>query len=470
MKSFRTAVLILATLMLAVAAATTVATAQTYTVLYNFGTGSNSPLVPSRNVLAQGLDGNLYGASQAGGINNLGTVYRITPTGSGKVLYNFDGIHGATPVSGLILGTDGNLYGTTDEGGTLGWGTVLRITPNGALTVLYDFTNGSDGNTPDAGLVQWVDGNFYGSTLWGNEAPDCPNNGSGGCGAIFKITPSGVLTVLDVLDGKVDGQYLYNIQAPLTPGTDGNFYGSSINGGSVCCGTIFRMTPAGKLTLLADTNVYQGASAYGTMAEGTNGSLYGVTYFQGGDVFELTPGRFTVLDEFNYNSTGFYPTAGLVLATDGNFYGVTTEGGTYGGGTIYQLSQAGNLAAVWNFNGTEGSAGAATLLQHTNGKFYGTATGGGIDGQGVIFSFDMGLGPFASLLPRWGKTGGTIGILGQGFTGTTGVSFNGTAGNFKVVSDTFLEAAVPAGATTGYVTVTTPTGTLTSNKPFIVIP
>jgi uncharacterized repeat protein (TIGR03803 family) len=465
MKSLRNAILILGMLVF-LAAIATVATAQTYTVLYNFGSHAGDPLDPNNNVLAQGVDGNVYGSSWVGGTSNLGTIYRITPNGIGKVLYNFDGVHGANPSGGLTLGTDGNFYGVTYAGGTNGWGTIFKITPKGELTVLYNFANGTDGVNPYAGLVQWIDGNFYGSTLWGNEASDCPNNIGGGCGAIFKVTPSGELTVLDVLDGKVDGQYMYNVQAPLTPGTDGNFYGSTINGGDVCCGTVFKMTPSGKLTLISDTNIDQGASAYGTMAQGTDGNLYGVTHFYGGDVFEVTStGQFNVLEELT-SSSGMYPYAGLILAPDSNFYGAAMDGGSFGDGTIFQLSQSGNLAAVWNFDGEHGSSPAATLLQHTNGSFYGTANQGGAYNDGVVFAFDMGIAPFVRLLPPWGRVGKTVAILGQGLTGTTSVSFNGTPATFTVEGDTLLTAIVPIGASTGSVTVTTPTGTLTSNLPF----
>ena len=108
--------------------------------------------------------------------------------------------------------------------------------------------------------------------------------------------------------------------------------------------------------------------------------------------------------------------------------------------------------------------------QHTNGKIYGLAPYQGDDGQGVAYSLDMGLGPFVSLVSTWGRVGRNIEVLGQGFTGTTAASVNGTPATYTIVSDTFLGATVPAGATTGFVTVTTPSGTLTSNQSFRVRP
>jgi uncharacterized repeat protein (TIGR03803 family) len=231
------------------------------------------------------------------------------------------------------------------------------------------------------------------------------------------------------------------------------------------------MTPAGKVQYLASTNLDQGASAYGTMAEGSNGNFYGATYFFGGDVFEVTPaGQYTVLHEFNGSSDGGWAYAGLLLATDGNFYGATTEAGSASSGTIYQVSQSGAFAVVWDFDGTHGSEPYATLLQHTNGKLYGTANAGGAYGEGAIYSFDMGFAPFVHLVSTSGSAGKTVGILGQGFTGTTAVSFNGTPAAFTITSATFLGATVPEGATSGFVTVTTPGGTLTSNQAFQVKP
>lgn len=110
------------------------------------------------------------------------------------------------------------------------------------------------------------------------------------------------------------------------------------------------------------------------------------------------------------------------------------------------------------------------LLQSTTGTLYGTAGEGGEYGYGGIYSLDVGLGPFVSFVRGVGRIGQSGGILGQGFIGTTSVTLNGVSASFRIVSDTYLVATIPPGATTGYVTVTTPTGTLTSNKKFIVLP
>jgi uncharacterized repeat protein (TIGR03803 family) len=173
----------------------------------------------------------------------------------------------------------------------------------------------------------------------------------------------------------------------------------------------------------------------------------------------------------NYPSDGGEPSAGLIQATDGNFYGVTDGGGTLGYGIIFQISPTGAYSILHNFDFSSGAIPASTPMQHTNGTIYGLASQGGtFRNCGVVYSFDLGLPPFVALAARAGKVGQTGGILGQGFSGATSVLFNGTSAPFTVVSDTYLTATVPPGATTGFITVATPSGTLTSNQKFQVRP
>jgi len=158
-----------------------------------------------------------------------------------------------------------------------------------------------------------------------------------------------------------------------------------------------------------------------------------------------------------------------VLATDGNFYGTTEGGGTSSLGVVFRITPGGQYSIIHNFDNTTGAYPSAGLLQHTNGKLYGFAGEGGTYNFGTFFSVDLGLNPFIGLVSDSGKVGKSIDILGQGFNGTTAVSFNDTSAKFKVVSGTYLTAVVPAGATTGFVTVSTPGGKLKSNKKFQVI-
>jgi len=162
--------------------------------------------------------------------------------------------------------------------------------------------------------------------------------------------------------------------------------------------------------------------------------------------------------------------SGLVQGTDGNLYGATYKGGTGDLGVLYQITTDGQYKLLYSFIDTVGSAPFAALVQHTNGKFYGNASIGGQSGAGAIYSLDMGLGPFIALVRYTGRIGQPVQILGQGLTGSTAVTVNGVATTtFKVVSDTYMTAVVPTGATTGPVIVTTSTGTLTSNHNFQIV-
>jgi uncharacterized repeat protein (TIGR03803 family) len=457
------AVFVLVLLMLAA----TTAAAQ-FSELYNFGNGQGDPLNPTyEGMIAQGRDGNLYSTSpNVAASNATGTAFLFTPAGTLSVAYDF--INGQVPESGLTLGTDGNFYGTTEQSNT-DYGEVFKLTPNGP-TVLHSFTNGDDGGGPKAPPIEGTDGNFYGTTTTG---------GANGRGTIYKITPSGTLTTLYAFD------YTHGADAfaPLMQATDGNLYGNTFEGGSSGAGVVFKITASGKLTVLTNFSGIGGPA--GPLVQASDGNFYGTTS-QGGDnsagvVFKITPsGKLTVLHSLNGSTDGTSPFAGLVLANDGNLYGVASQGGNSancqgGCGTIFQISLKGKFSVLYNFDDTTGSYPKVTLTQHTNGTLYGDTSLGGTSkycttGCGTFFSLKMGLKPFAGLVFASGKVGKSVEILGQGFTGTKSVSFSGTAAKFTVVSDTYLTATVPSGATTGSVQVTTPKGTLTSNKTFRVTP
>ena len=180
--------------------------------------------------LIQGGDGNFYGTTYFGGASNLGAVFKVTPSGTETLLYSFaGGSDGQHPYAGVIQGSDGNFYGTTYQGGAGGYGTVFEITPSGTETVLYAFAGGSDGANPEAGVIQGSDGNFYGNTLQG---------GANGLGTVFKITPGGTETILHAFAGSSDGA---NPGANLVQGSDGNLYRSTGAGGSGGFGTFFKV-------------------------------------------------------------------------------------------------------------------------------------------------------------------------------------------------------------------------------------
>ncbi len=443
--------------------------------------------------LAQGTDGNFYGTTYDGGADvssgiNGGTAFKVTAAGVLTVLHNFaessDDADG--PQGTLVLATNGNFYGTSVFGGTNRHGTVFEMTPAGVVTVLHSFcdlTNCEDGAYPYAGVIQGTDGNFYGTTYEGGTTDE---------GTVFKLTPAGKLTVLHSFCVPVkatcpDGSNPY---AGLVQGTDGNFYGAAYNAGGDEDGTIFKISSSGTFTLLDTLNGTNQYSAYAALIQANSGELYGVSQGGGtygnhssGTVFETsTAGKLSTLFSFD-NTDGRNPEGPLVQGNDGNFYGTAYDGGnnddcSYGCGTLFKITSAGKLTTLHDFIETDGYAVQAGMMQSTTGVFYGTTSAGGDnasfcnDGScGTIYSLSMGLAPFVSLIKSVGPEGSTVQILGQGFTGTKSVAFDGVdTKTFKVVSATYLTAVVPADAKTGAVVVTTPAGALTSNRIFRVTP
>ena len=372
--------------------------AQTFTTLHNFAGYPNDGASPSAR-LVQASDGNFYGTTYAGGASGncqggCGTVFRITPGGTLTTLHSFDWYDGASPSAALVQGTDGNFYGTTYGGGVNHYyGTVFRITPSGTFTSLYSFctqANCVDGAMPYAGLVRASDGNFYGTTLEGGSNNGC-SLGSGSCGTVFKITPGGTLTTLYSFcaqSGCTDGGNPY---AGLVQATDGNFYGTAFGRGANGYGTVFKITPSGTLTSLysfcAQANCADGQYPYAGLVQATDGNFYGTTpeggggaYHLGGTVFKVTPSG-TLTTIYNFCSLpgcadGDSAHAALVQATDGNFYGTTGGGGAYctpnsGCGTVFKITPSGSLTTLHSFDGSDGKGTSAGLVQATDGNFYG---------------------------------------------------------------------------------------------------
>src|ERR1039457_6042894 len=308
-------------------------------------------------------------------------------------LASFNGTDGAGPSAALIQATDGNLYGTAYVGGANYYGTVFKITPSGTLTTLYSFcsrTNCTDGGNPSAALVQAAHGDFYGTTYEGGV-----HCNAFGCGTVFKITPSGTLMTLYNFcprSGCPDGLHP---SAELVQAANGDLYGTTSEGGANGLGTVFKITPSGTLTTL-----------YSFCSQG----------------FPCTDG---------------YGPSGLVQATNGDFYGTTGFGGANNDGTVFEITPSGTLTTLYSFCSQsgcpDGQSPNAGLVQATNGDLYGTTlNGGGANNDGTVFSLSVGLGPFVETRPRSGEVGTVVEILGTDLTGTTSVSFNGTAATFTV--------------------------------------
>jgi uncharacterized repeat protein (TIGR03803 family) len=450
----------------------TPAIAQTFTTLHSFdGADGVSPWAG----LVQANNGHLYGTTVGGGADGNGTAFTITTSGT---LTSFAVNYGMLPYGGLVQAAEGYLYGTTSAGGAVFGGTIFKITPSGTLTTLYSFCSQSgcaDGSAPYATLIQAPNGNLYGTTMGGGANRD---------GTVFSITPAGTLTTLYSFcsqSGCSDGA---SPEAPLVQATNGDFYGTTNNGGGASgSGTVFKITSTGTLTTLY-TFCSQGGSFCGDGANpsaglvlSSNGNFYGTTYSGGangiGTVFELTPtGTLTTLYSFGSQSDdGISPNA-LVEASNGDFYGTTEIGGANSAGTIFTITPSGTLTTLYSFcsqtSCTDGADPQGGLIQDTHGNFYGTTYGGGTNGDGTVFTLATGLGPFVESQPTFGRVGTAVNILGSGLTGATSVTFNGTAAVFKVVSNSEITTTVPAGASSGKIKVVTPSRPLLSNVPFQV--
>lgn len=434
--------------------------AQTLTVLYNFGSNPGEPTFPINvGAIAEGKDGSMFTTSQQGGALGRGTVLKLSPQGKMTVLFHFDVTRGSAPQSGVTLGSDGNFYGTAYGGGKYGVGTIFKISPEGTFTPLHDF-NGTEGSYPISPPVQGKDGNLYGVASYiGNYQLGC----------IYRITPRGGFTPLFKFSGPTMATYgAYAIG--LTAASDGNFYGTTIKG-ATGYGTVYRVTPAGAVTVLHVFDLTHGATSCSIM-QARDGNLYGTCYAGGpsnyGLVYRMTlKGEFTVLHTFA-GADGASPWAGVIEGKDGYLYGTTRYGGTGNRGVIYRLKPDGSdFAVVYSrhLNMTEGLYCVQPGIQHSNGNFYNCVWQGGAKGAGIFYCLDM---KTFNVSPASGKVGAAVTLSGFGFTGATRVAFNGTPATFTVVSDTTITCTVPPGATAGTITVTTPKATLTSKIVFQV--
>ncbi len=407
------------------------------TTLHTF-TGDSDGWFPHGGVI-QATDGSFYGTTSPWGASGAsGTVFKLDGPGNLTTLYTFTGgTDGDTPYAGVIQATDGSFYGTTLHGGASGGGTVFKIDGAGALTRLHSFTGGREGAHPSAGLIEATDGSFYGTTSQG---------GASGAGTVFNLDTAGTLQTLHSFTGGSDGAYP---SAGVIEATDGSFYGTTCQGGPSGGGTVFKLHAAGTLTTLYSfTGGTDGGCPTAALIQASDGSLYGTTYSWGasggGTVFKFDEaGTLTTLYSFAGGDDGAYPHAGLVQATDGIFYGTTSQGGKSGGGTVFKFHAAGMLTTLYSFTGgTDGGYPTAGVIQASDGSFYGTTLYGGASGAGTVFKLD-GAGTLTTLHSFAGGTGGAYPNAGLiqaadgSFYGTTfrgGPTGGGTVWTLKPVS------------------------------------
>jgi len=395
-------------------ASTPTAHAQTYTIVHSFagypidGAGPNGELI-------QDAAGNFYGTTNQGGANGGGTVFKLDPSGTVTILYDFTGgADGAGPEAGLFRDTDGTFYGTTYAGGAYGFGTVFKLDTNNVLTTLYSFKGGSDGAHPEFRLIS-IHGELYGTTKYGGSSTYC--NGTG-CGTIFKITRGGNRTILHRFYGYNNGAFPQG----LVSDSVGNLYGTTTQGGSgveclnftqaTGCGTIFKLDTAGGFTVLYVFNAISDVLPSGRLLRDASGNLTGV--LQGGSSTELgavfrlhSNGTETMLHRFGSGGGGWIPGAGLLDAS-GTLYGTTLYGGDsncknpegYNCGVLYEIGKTGQYTVLHRFAGSAAGDGAdpgvGQLTLGADGSIYGVTQYGGtgscantntLSGCGVIFKY-----------------------------------------------------------------------------------
>jgi uncharacterized repeat protein (TIGR03803 family) len=454
--------------------------AQIFTTLHSFD--SIDGKYPTAG-LVQAPDGSLYGTTSTGGAKGAGTVFKITPRGELTTLHNFDYTDGNGP-QGLVLAY-GALYGTTSGGGGFQNATFFKMAADGTLTTLHTFNSNIDGSCPST-LILGSDGDFYGTTS------GCAN-GNTGLGTVFKITPQGAVTTLHTFCSQLkcpDGAVPV---AALVQASDGDFYGTTRFGGinpfcrfgsAVGCGTVFKITSSGVLTTVysfcLQANCTDGEAPSAGLVQSIWGDLYGTTIGGGardscfglldyavgcGTVFKITPGgALTTLHTFDLTD-GANPDAALIQATDGNFYGTTSVGGAFMGGTVFMINAASKTTTLYGFGAaSSGGEPYAPLIKARNGSFYGTTFAGPGTDYGTVFRLEV----FVKTLPSFGGVGCAVRIVGTNLTGATSVTFNGTPAIFEVVSPFEIVTRVPPGASSGEVEVITPSGMLWSNVPFQV--
>jgi uncharacterized repeat protein (TIGR03803 family) len=425
--------------------------------------------------LIEGADGNFYGAAAGGGtgMNAQGTIFKITRAGQVSVIYSFaelpDGSlpNGSAP-GALVEGIDGFLYGITSENGANGFGTVFKLSKSGKIQVLHNFCNTqdcSDGANPGF-LMQALDGNFYGAT-----GPTLPPTS-----VLFRMSPRGGFKVLHTFDTKSqpDGAGVFGmVQAP-----DGNFYGTTVAGEQFKpFNSVFRFAPhTGKYTILHGfntPNINLPNVATSGLALASTGELFGLQ--AGSKLYKIsTRGKFQKLGTLS--TTQFFD-GNILQASDGNLWGDFTGGDCSGQSIAFAATMTGSVLQDLTFDCKTIGEQAGAMVQAANGKFYGVTLGnGGVSTNGVtngtIWSIDAGLPPpsptVVNFAPLSGEVGVKILLQGNHFVGTTAVAFNGVSATFQLLSANYIRVTVPAGATTGPIAVTNAGGKTTSTKPFTV--
>ncbi len=384
--------------------------AQTYTetVFHQFGifTGGANPY----GTLARDSAGNLFGTAYTGGTADLGVVFEYTAAGTFKVLHSFQGntSDGSGPYAGPSLDAAGNVYGTTYSGGSAGLGVVYKINTSGQESVLHSFTGGSDGSEPYAGVVIDAAGNIYGTTISG---------GTANAGVVYKITTAGQESVLYSFTGGSDGGTPYSL---LVVDSSGNLYGTTLLGGPSNVGTIFKITPAGKESVVFGFNTRTcGGSPHGGVVIDSEGNFYGAT---GSTVYKFSPSSgCTKLAGLTEKNGGEASWNSLAIDSAGNLYGTTMppdpDNGPSPYGSVFKVTPSGVLTGLYTFSN---ASAADTQPPASPGNGY---PGVVLDSNGDVYVASP-YGGVSGMVLKIGATG-TSTVL-HSFTGAPGGTYPGT--------------------------------------------
>jgi uncharacterized repeat protein (TIGR03803 family) len=374
------------------------ALAQSYTILYSF-TGANGG-VPG-NIIRDGA-GNIYGVSPTGDVQNCyqgcGFVFRLDPTGKFTVLYTFQGPPDGASPEGVAVDAKDNLYGTTEQGGTASDGTVFELTSSGEESILHSFAGPpNDGYEPYATLIRDPKGNLYGTTIYGGATSAFGNPGEG---TIFKVTPVGKESILYSFTGEDDGGLP---EAPLFL-AGSTLYGTTAYGGNgpcgdifgTGCGTVFKWSSAGESVLYSFQGSTDGSGPVAPVITDASGNVYG-TASTGGDLSCPEPGS-----EVSQSRTP-HP---------------LMEQGPTGCGVVFRISPTGGETVLHSFNGTtDGSWPLTGVVMDSVGNLYGTTEYGGDlacegndTGCGTLYKIDTS-GNFTVLHTFTGSEGAYPGQL-----------------------------------------------------------
>jgi uncharacterized repeat protein (TIGR03803 family) len=453
-----------------------------YTVMINFnGTNGSSP----QGSLLLATDGNMYGMTYGGGTNNAGTIFQFIPS-TGVLNTWFSFTNSEYPTSSFIQATDGNLYATTIQGGTSGYGEIIKLNINTqAESIVYSFAGGTaDGSYPYGSLMQASNDSLYGMTYNGGKYGNgviyefnivggtydtiysfsgSSTDGANPYGALLQAKDGSLFLYGMTYQGGSSGNgmlFKYNITTPgitdlndftnneypygnLIEGSDNNFYGMTNSGGTNGYGLVFQynyLTPT--YTVLASFNDVNGANPYGGLVQTPDNVLYGLTNSGGaqgsGNIFKCTTtGTLTNLFNFASSAIGYAPYGSFIQASDGNMYGMTNSGGSWGYGSIVKYNTAsGVTTSLGGFTDTNGATPYGNLIQAKDGNFYGVTSAGGAANNGMLFKYDTtlhiidtvasflgvnGSNPHGSLIQA--KDGNFYGTTNQGGANNQGTVF-----------------------------------------------